>query len=142
MTRPRKPQHGLALVNAIFLLVVLAALGAYMVSVGGVQQATTTQALIAARVNLGAKSGLEWSINRVISPSPPTTCFSSPTSFALSGSGLQDINVAVNCSATGHVVGPTTYYVYYLTSTATHGTAGDPDYAARRMEAAVSNVPN
>ena len=67
MTRPRKPQHGLALVNAIFLLVVLAALGAYMVSVGGVQQATTTQALIAARVNLGAKSGLEWSINRVIS---------------------------------------------------------------------------
>ena len=142
MTRPRKPQHGLALVNAIFLLVVLAALGAYMVSVGGVQQATTTQALIAARVNLGAKSGIEWGINRVISPRRRRRAFPRPRAFALSGSGLQGVSVAATCSATGHVVGPTTYYVYYLTSTATHGTAGDPDYAARRMEAAVSNVPN
>lgn len=138
MTPPKIYQHGVALVSAIFLLVVLAALGAYMVGVSGVQQTTGNQAILGARVYFAAQSGLEWGIQRVISTPAGATavpCFASPTNIALEA----DISVSVTCAKTDHAGGGTTYSFFYLTSTATHGTAGNPDYAERRLETTVSN---
>lgn len=137
--------RGIALPTAIFVIVVLAALGAFTINLSGVQQTTTTQALTAARVSLGARSGLEWAVHKAVSPLPaaqPGTCNAS-TSFSPTGTGLTGVSLAVTCSYSTQSGGGATYHVYYLTSTASYGTAGTPDYVERKIEATVcrSNGP-
>jgi MSHA biogenesis protein MshP len=128
-------EAGFALVTAIFLLVVLAALGAFMVTLSGVHQTTPTQALDATRVYYGAKAGLDWGIQQAIAAS---NCPASPgTTLTLTGSGLNGVTAVVNCTSTAHTGGN----VYVITSTAERGTFGGIDYARRRMQATVTNIP-
>lgn len=134
--------RGIALPTAIFVIVVLAALGAFTINLSGVQQTTTTQAITAARVSLAARSGLEWAVHRAVATTQPGTCGAS-TSFAPAGDGLTGTSLAVTCSYSTQSGGGATYHVYYLTSTASYGTAGTPDYVERKIEATVcrSNGP-
>jgi MSHA biogenesis protein MshP len=126
---------GFAMVSAIFLLVVLAALGAYMITLSGTHQATPRQSILGARVYFGAKAGLDWGIQQAIAVD---SCAAS-TPFALTGAGLTGVTATVACTEGGltHTGGK----VYRITSTAVHGTFGALDYAQRRMEATVSNIP-
>lgn len=135
-------QRGAALVTAIFLLVAFAALGAYMLTVGGVSQATTDRALLGARAYAGAKGGLEWGLHRAVyndaaacaeAPSVTTTSYSHPSA----DSGLSDVAVTVTCTYSTRTIGGYTVRVSYLTSTATYGVLGNPDYAERKLEATV-----
>ena len=139
----RGSDSGFAIVTAIFLLVVLAALGAFMVTLSGVHQTTPSQSVAATRVYYGAKAGLDWGIQQAVAACPVagncaacTTCVAS-SSFALAGAGLSDVNVTVACACTDHTGGR----VHYITSTATSGTFGDLYYARRRMEATVTDIP-
>ncbi len=132
-------QHGIALVSAIFLLVALAAMGAYMVTLSGVSLSTTDRALLGARTYFGAKAGLDWGVQRTITDAtPPGNCtaIGAGTSFTLTGTALDGIAVTVTCASTPHG----TNFVYYLTSTAKYGTAGSPYYAERKLEATFSNI--
>ena len=99
------PERGAALVTAIFLLVVLAAVGAYMLSVAGVQQSTTNRALLSARAHYAARAGIDWGIHRARNAAD-TMCPVSPavstTSFTLTGSGFDGFNIAVGCMRTNH----------------------------------------
>jgi len=137
---------GSALITAIFLIVVLAAIGAAMVSLSTVQEDTVTKSVLAARVYYGAKAGIDWAVQRTISDpgAPPTRCTGPspefPATIALTGTGLAGVTAIVTCAQSQHGAG-TTAYTYYLTSIATTGTLGTPDYAERRMEATVSNIP-
>ncbi len=131
--------RGIALPIAIFIIVVLAALGAFTINLTGVQQTTTTQAITAARVYLGARSGLEWAVHKAVAPLPaaqPGTCNAS-AAFSPAGDGLNGVGVAVTCSYSSLGAGAATYHVYYLASTASFGTAGTPDYVERKLEATV-----
>lgn len=130
MTRAPRHQAGFALVSAIFLIVVLAALGAFMVTIGGVQHTTTSQAVLAARAYFGAKAGLDWGIHQVI---PAGVC-PVPASFSPAGAGLNGITVNVNCTSPAA-------NVFYIQSTAQFGTFGTADFAQRRLEATVTNLP-
>ena len=153
---------GFVLVGAIFLLVALGALGAYMVTISGVQQATTSHVAIASRVYYGAKSGLEWAIRQALitttttctgttqqcdcftNPTVPTTTFV-PVSFTLTGPALDGITVRVICSYASVTENNTggsvnnNVRVYDISSEAASGAFGNPDYARRRLEATVSN---
>lgn len=134
--------RGIALPTAIFIIVVLAALGAFTINLSGVQQTTTTQALTAARVSLAARSGLEWAVHKAVAPGAaggagqPGTCNAS-TSFSPTGNGLTGTSLAVTCSYSTQSGGGATYHVYYLTSTASYGATGTPDYVERKIEATV-----
>lgn len=134
-------QQGVALVSAIFLIVVLAALGAYMLTLSGVEQTTVSRALISARTYHAARAGLEWGIHRAVAPPIVGTgeCTDSPPSqFGLTGAGLDDVQVTVECNVANYNPGgPANYFVYTLTSTARYGAAGTADYAERRLQAAV-----
>ncbi len=137
----RHRQRGVALIGAIFVVVILAMLGIYMVTLSGVQHATTSQAVIASRVYYGAKAGLEWGIHQAIGPTV-STCNAPFTTPLAPIAGLGDINVTVTCTCTYPAVcvsGATS--VYYLTSTATYGTYGSAGYAQRRLEATVTGIP-
>ena len=124
---------GFAMVSAIFLLVVLAALGAYMITLSGTHQATPRQSILGTRVYFGAKAGLDWGIQQAIAAG---SCVAS-TPVALAGTGLSGVTATVTCTSTAHTGGN----VYRITSTAVTGTFGSLDYAQRRMEATVSNIP-
>jgi MSHA biogenesis protein MshP len=121
------------MVSAIFLLIVLAALGAYMITLSGTHQATSRQSILGTRVYFGAKAGLDWGIQQAIAAG---SCAAS-TPLALSGTGLSGVTATVTCSSTAHTGGT----VYRITSTAVTGAFGSLDYAQRRMEATVSNLP-
>lgn len=129
----RRTDSGFAMVTAIFLLVVLAALGAFMVTLSGTHQATPFQSINATRVYFGAKAGVDWGIQQAIAAS---SCVAS-TPLTLTGNGLNGVTATVTCTSTAHTGGN----VYRITSTATRGTFGNIDYARRRMEATVTNIP-
>lgn len=128
---------GMALPIAIFIIAALAALGAYVVSISGVQQTVTSQAIAAARASLAARSGMEWAVHRAVATTQPGTC-NAVTSFLPAGDGFTGVSgLAVTCSYSTLTVAGATYHTYYLASTASVGTAGTPDYAERRLEATV-----
>ena len=129
----RRAHSGFAVVTAIFLLVVLAALGVFMVTLSGVHQATPFQSLNATRVYFGAKAGLDWGIQQAVAA---VGCAAS-TSITPTGNGLNGVTAVVTCTSTAHTGGT----VYLITSTAEHGTFGDLDYARRRMQATVTDIP-
>lgn len=105
-------QSGFAIVSAIFILVVLAALGAFMVSVSTSQQIGSALDVQGARAYQAARAGLEWGLYQRMRAS---TCTSS-SSFVPPATGLADFTVTVQCtSAADGSGGPT---VYTLMSTA------------------------
>jgi MSHA biogenesis protein MshP len=132
----RSGQHGVALISAIFLIVVLAMLGLTMVSLSGVQHATISQAIVAARVYYGAKAGLDWGIHRAVGLS---SCSATTNLAAITG--LDSIAVTVQCTCTFSLSGCVTSAdsVYYVISTATYRTYGNHDYAQRVLEATITN---
>lgn len=139
MKPPTTGQRGVALVNAIFLIVALAALGGYMLSISGVQQSTTNQALINARTLIAARAGLDWGIHRAIAPPTAGTgeCSSSAT-FGLTGYGLENIQVTVECT-------PNTYdlvSIYQVVSTARNSSTNSLDYSERKLEATLCRTNN
>lgn len=139
MRTPGVGQRGVALVNAIFLIVVLAALGGYMVSISGVQQSTTNRALINARTLIAARAGLDWGIHRAVAP--PTLgsgeCSSPAPQFGLTGDGLENIQVTVECTTTVYGTAGGQANIYYIVSTARNSSTGTVEYAERKLEATV-----
>jgi MSHA biogenesis protein MshP len=134
--RAGAPQHGVALVAAIFLVVVLVALGAAMAVMSSVSQDTATKSLLTAKVYYGARAGLEWGIQRAVAAA---SCPGGATAFTLAQGGLAGVAVQVTCVQQSVHGG--TNFVYYITSNATIGALGGLDYAERRIEATVSNIP-
>lgn len=150
---------GFTLVSAIFLLVGLAALGIYMVTISGVQHTTNSHAVIAARTYYAAKSGLEWAVHRAVNTQnagggataipiacgiPPATATYTFTDASLGN----NITITTTCTYSRHAdskAGATKaknspFNVAVVTSTAEYGVFGSPDYARRRLEATVSNA--
>lgn len=127
MTRHRN-QKGYTLVNALFILVVLASLGAFMVTMSGVQSRTPVLALLGARAYQAAQAGIEWGIAQ----SATGVCAAS-SSFVVEG-----FAVTVTCAATPVGEGTSTYNVYKIAALAEMGSYGGPEYVSRRVEARVT----
>ncbi len=146
MRRQQAPQRqrGFTLVAAIFIIVILATLVGYMVSLSGTQRATSVLALQGARAYEGAHSGIEWGIQQAFT-TPGTVCSAAPgstqTQFALSGPGLSGFAVTVTCDFTTHTEKSTAVSVYHFVAVAAYGAYGSPDYISRQLEATVSNAP-
>ncbi len=106
---PRR-QRGLSIVTAIFLMVVLAMLGAFMLSVTAIQQSSQQLDLQGVRAYQAARAGIEWGAFQVLDPNHtlnPATCSpvvlpscpaASTNLSGLAGS-LSPFTVTVTCSA-------------------------------------------
>jgi MSHA biogenesis protein MshP len=114
---PGHRQRGLSIVTAIFLLVVLALLGAFMLSVTGLQQSSLQLDVQGVRAYQAARAGIEWGAWQVLDPNHtlnPVTCSpvvlpgcpASPTNLSGLAGSLSPFTVTVTCSAT--VNAPTT----------------------------------
>jgi MSHA biogenesis protein MshP len=131
-------QRGVALVAAIFLLVVLAGIAGYAVRIGVMQQQTVTAGLRAAQAFHAARSGLAWAAHQALAGAWCTT----PTATAtlnLSEAGTNGFDVAVDCTHTTHGEGGATLDVYVIDVLAEAGAYGGPDYVSRRLQAKVTD---
>lgn len=141
---PRLPrQHGFTAVSAIFILVVLTALGAFILSVSTGQQIGSALDVQGVRVYEAARSGVEWGLYRQLRDG---SCAAS-TSFTPAAPTLAAYTVTVSCTATpGTNGGPVTYTVQ---STACNqpGGGGCPSptpgslYVERRLDVTFNQIP-
>ena len=145
-TRNPEPESGFSLVTAIFLLVVLAGLGAMMVTFFTAQQQSSALDVLGSRAYQASRAGIEWGAYQVVQSGVAGGAFANACQGAggttqappaLAGT-LADFSVSVSCSATSAVEAAATLWVYNVTSTATRGTAGSADYVERQMQAAIA----
>lgn len=157
ITMRHKVQRGFSLITAIFLLVVLAALGAMMVTFVAVQQQSSAIDALGSRAYQAARAGIEWGAfqitqSQVVSPSGvfatacqlgtssvPVTPSTQPT---LAGTPLSPFSLADSCFATTYTEGASSAVVYTITATASgvNGTApGSTDYVQRVMQATIAS---
>ena len=131
-------EAGFVLPTAIFLLVILAALATYMVSLSRTSHISGALDIQGSRAYFAARAGIEWAAWQVIDPQglqpSPAPCPASPTSLTLGGT-LAGFAVSVSCSRTLYPDGADTIAVYQITSTATSGTPGEVDYVERQIQA-------
>lgn len=128
-------QGGFSLVPALFLLVVLAALGIVAVRLAGVQQQTVVLAMQSGRAYAAARSGVEWSAYQALSNASCTAA-----TINLIEGGLAGFTVETNCSSTSHTEGPNTVNVFVIDAFAWSGSYGSPDYVSRRIRSTVTDA--
>lgn len=133
-----KNQNGFGLVTAIFLLVVLAALGGVMMTFFTSQQQSLATDVLGSRAYQAARAGIELGAYDVAAAASGAGCSGYPKSIAagsMSG-GLAPFSVQVLCTPSSASEGGATVYIYKLTSTAGNGVAtGSPDRVERSITA-------
>lgn len=108
--KPESRQAGFSIITAVFLVVVLALLGAFIVSVTGLQQSSQVLDVQGVRAYQAARAGLEWGAYQVLDPNNtlnPATCLpvvmpscpASPTNISSLAGSLSTFTVTVTCVA-------------------------------------------
>lgn len=123
-------QRGFSLVSAIFLLVVIAALGAFAVTISTTQQQGAALDLLGARAYQAARVGIEWGAYQVLQGGG--ACAPVTALPALPGT-LAGFAVSVTCASTAVSEAAATVTIYSLTSTATQGVVATPTYVERQI---------
>jgi len=125
-------QRGFAAIAAVFLVVILAALGAFMVTFSNTQQLTAAQDLQGTRAYWAARAGLEWGIGSVASaPVPPVGC------PAGAPAKIDGFDVAVTCGMQTYTEADHSVYIFQFTSIASAGTPGSVGRIERSISASM-----
>lgn len=114
----RKRQRGFAIVSAIFILVVLAALGGFIATVATTQHIGSALDLTGARVYQAARAGTEWGLYQAVNASSCTPSVNIGT--------VDGVWVTVKCStvAAGGAVETGLGGIYAITAVACNFTVG------------------
>jgi MSHA biogenesis protein MshP len=134
----KQKNRGFLLPAAIFILVILAALGAYALNITSAQQATSTQDVQGSRAYQAARAGVEWAAYQVLAPGTTAlaNCPASPTTIT-----IDNFSVAVSCTrsadyfeqGTDHTIA-----MYDIVATASFGTSGALNYIERQVQLTLS----
>ncbi len=130
--------RGFAALAAVFLLVVLAALGAFMVSVSNAQQLGAAQDLQSTRAYWAARAGLEWAFGAVAAN--PGAC---PASAGVPGSvdTGAGFDLSVTCTLRTYTELGQSVQIYNFESTARSGSVGSPGFVERSVSASFEVAP-
>jgi MSHA biogenesis protein MshP len=134
--RARTRQSGMALVAALFLIVVVAALGVFAVRIGAGQQHTVNLALLGNRALAAANSGIEWGAQSALVGG--VACPAG--TLSLTEGALNGFTVTITCSVTSHAEGAATVRIFTLEAFARIGSYGTPDYVSRRVRARLTDA--
>lgn len=123
------PQRGFAAIAAIFLVVILAALGGFMLTFSNTQQLTSAQDLQGSRAYWAARAGLAWGVAGAVASSAvcPTGAPSTVDGFTLT----------VACTRTNYTDGTNPVVLFRFQAQASLGTAGSANYVERSVSASV-----
>jgi MSHA biogenesis protein MshP len=136
MGRKTGSQSGFTLITALFLLIVVALLSVYMITIRNVQQSTVVFGQQGARAMQAAHTGLEWGIYEAV-----VNGLCAPSTFTATGTALSAFSINVSCSSSAHTEAAVLITTYRLTSTAQTGSYGTLDYVYRSLQATVSIQP-
>jgi len=156
--RGRIAARGFSIVTAVFLIVVLALLGVFIVSVVGLQQQSQALDVQGVRAYQAARAGLEWGAFQVLDPNnaqnpvncgPPVAmpvCPASPTHLSSLAGSLSVFTVSVTCTVTSTTEGNREIRVFQVTATACNqpaagsclGTTAAAGYVERQLAATFS----
>lgn len=134
-------QTGFAAIAAIFLVVVLAALGGFMMTFSNTQQLTSAQDFQGSRAYWAARGGLEWAIAGVAATAPLApaalplaTCPSTAPPTVIDGFAL-----VITCTALTYSEASATVNIFQLMSVASFsgGTVGGLGFIERSVSASV-----
>lgn len=121
-------QRGFAVIAAIFLVVVLAALGAFMVTFSNTQHLTSAQDVQGSRAYWAARGGLEWGIAIATG-----NCPASPTALDIDG-----FTVEVDCKVAPYSdADAINLFRITATAKATGAAVGSVGYVERSVSASV-----
>ena len=143
----RNRAGGFSLVSAIFLLVVVTLLGAYVATLASSQHISEALDIEGARAYQAARTGVEWGAWQVLQAPAGgfrTTCdgatYAAPTNQALAGlaGNLSGFAVDVQCGSAGATEEGVNVRVYRLTVTASKGTLGGLVYVERQLQATIA----
>jgi len=142
-------QSGFAALAALFLVVILAALGAFMVTFSNTQQLTSAQDLQGTRAYWAARAGLEWGLGSVAA-SPGAGSLTEPScpgSSTTVGTGFDGgFSVVTSCQRYDYTEGATVVnrFIFQFTSeaTTTGSTPGSIGYIQRSVSASMECVRN
>ena len=144
-----KAGRGFVLPSAIFLLVILAALAAFLVRISTTQSMTSAQDIQGARAYQAARAGIEWGLYRVLDPlnasavSPADAAWPNMPGCPGGTLAIEGFTVAVGCNPAV----PQDYFeagdsrsirVYRLVATASLGAVGAANYVERQIQVTVS----
>ncbi|MEO7031146.1 MAG: hypothetical protein ABI075_02240 [Burkholderiaceae bacterium] len=133
-------QRGFSIVSAIFLLVVLAALGAFMLTFSTAQHISSALDVQGARAYHAARAGIDWGAYAVLrnQPSLLAECIAGKT---LAPTGLDGFAVMIKCDASApYTEGANVpFTVYQITSTATLGATNSLGYVNRQLQVIISS---
>ncbi|MCE9641955.1 MAG: hypothetical protein K8S22_17690 [Betaproteobacteria bacterium] len=147
-------QRGFGLITGIFIVVVLVALGGFIISITGYSQSSSQRDVLGVRAYHAARAGLEWAAwqsldpNNTIGTAVLPNCPASPTTIpagTLAGT-LSLFTVTVTCVQTNTTEGNRNIAMYAITSTACNqpGGAGCPNaapgntYVERQVQATLA----
>jgi MSHA biogenesis protein MshP len=130
----RVAQKGFAAIAAIFLVVVLAALGGFMVSISNTAQLDSAKDIQGSRAYWAARAGLEWGLGAASAVSPPSS-ITSATCTSATPLAIDGFSVQVSCTAATYLEGDP-HYIIKITSIASAGGApGGIGYVERSVSA-------
>ncbi len=129
-------QGGFGLVTAIFILVILAGLGAAMVTFSGAQHTAVAMDIQSARANQAAHAGIEWGAYRALQV-PGFTCAGTPYTLTFLGTNLAGFTTQVSCASSAHSEAGNTLTLFEFTANAHYGAVNTPDFVARELSARI-----
>lgn len=137
-------QRGVTIVTAIFLVTVLALLGAFVVSVAGFQQKSSQLDVNGARAYQAARAGIEWGAYQALRGAnvPPAACFGT-TNLTFAGTSLGAFTTNVTCTRTTHTELATTVTIDQITSISCNAppcpnaAPGIADYVERKISTTI-----
>lgn len=134
MKHSHPAQHGFAAIAAIFLVLVLAALGGFMLTFSNTQQLTSAQDVQGSRAYWAAQAGLEWAIAAI--SAAPAQCPDAAPTLVAGPTLIESFTIQIRCSQNAYAEGGTTKIIYTFESRASVGGAvGSVGFIERSLSA-------
>jgi MSHA biogenesis protein MshP len=138
----RRTERGFSLASAIFILVVLAVLGAALLTVSALQHNTSGLDVQGVRAYQAARAGVEWALYRVLDPdgAPAAAlpdCWAGNAAVT-PGASLGGFSVTATCTRVATTELGRDIGVYAIESIATFGGVQRPNSISRSVSVTVS----
>ncbi len=129
-TAPHR-QSGFAAIAAVFLIVVLAGMGAFMLTFSNTAQLTSAQDVQGSRAYWAARGGMAWGLTQVNAGAVPACAASSAPNLALDGFAVT-LTVRRECFTEA---GSANVSIYQVQAVASSGAAGSISFVERSVSA-------
>lgn len=114
-------QKGFSLLAAIFLLVILAGLSIFLVSIATMNQVGSALDIQGSKAYQAARAGIEWGAYQALTPASAPACPTATLTFA--GTTLQNFSTAVTCTLSTVDEQGSTINIYQFAATACNQTS-------------------